>query len=125
VNGTLRAILAGAIALFAVVACTPDSAVIPSLPPDVHVECGPIGDRALCVKAAELAATVKVNAPPIVDVRVRSAGPSDPCVEWLPPCGPDAVIVQIQSGDTVQSIPLVPSAGTWALLGNSRDGQQR
>ena len=89
---------------------------MPSLAPDVTLECGPIADRALCVRAAELAATAKVNPPPIVTMRVRRATSEDDCAHWSPPCGVDAVIVGIQSGDTIQEVPLVPRAGNWVML---------
>ena len=115
-SGRLAAILAGTFAAFAFLGCAWTSAPIPSLAPDVTVECGPIADRPLCRKAAELAATAKINPPPIVDVRIRRPDPDDPCAEWNPPCGAAAVIVQIQSGDTIQEVPLVLSGGSWALL---------
>lgn len=97
-------------------ACTGIGARIPSLEPGVTVECGPVADRALCVRAVELAATVKINPPPLVDARLRRPDSTDPCAVWPQPCGPDAVIVEIQSGDTVQLIPVVPSAGGWSVL---------
>jgi hypothetical protein len=115
-NRNPATILAALVAVFSLVACSATGIPIASLAPDVTVECGPIADRALCLKAAELAATAKINPPPIVDVRVRRPDPDDPCAEWIQPCGPDAIIVQIQSGDTIQEVPLVPSSGGWALL---------
>lgn len=108
--------LATLVVVLAVTGCAVASEQIPSLAPDVALECGPILDRASCVRAAELAATVKLNPPPLVSVSVRRPGPSDPCAGWSQACGADAVIVQLQSGDTIQSVPLVPSAGGWALL---------
>jgi hypothetical protein len=115
-TGKLAGSLATLAVVLAVTGCAAGSESIPSLAPDVAVECGPIADRASCVRAAELAATAKLNPPPLVAVSVRRPDPGDPCVEWPQACGADAVIVQLQSGDTIQAVPLVPSAGGWALL---------
>ena len=113
-KGNLAAILVGFFAAAGLLACGATGA--PSLAPDVTVECGLITDRSVCLKAAELAATVRINPPPLVDVRVRRPMGDDACAEWPVACGGNAVIVQLQSGDTIQEVPLIPSAGGWALL---------
>ena len=88
----------------------------PSLTVDFPVDCGPIQDVALCQKAVEVAATAKLNPPPIADVSIRRPRPDDECAKRvLHPCGPSAVIVVIQSGDTLQDVPLVRTADGWVL----------
>jgi hypothetical protein len=87
------------------------------LPPEVTVKCGPIADRALCLAAAELAATVRLNPPPVVDVRIRLPIPGrDSCTGWANPCGEQSVIVIIQSGDTLQDIVLALTGSEWVVL---------
>lgn len=108
------------VAVFALAGCsvapTPTGAPIASIAPDIAIECGPIADRALCQKAVEVAATAKINPPPIAAVRIRHPEPDDPCTRWLHPCDAEAVIVAIQSGDTIQEVPLVRSADGWVRL---------
>ena len=87
-----------------------------SVPADVPIDCGPVLDQALCRTAAEVAAVAKINPPPIARVRLRASDPSDDCADWPQPCGPDAVIVEIQSGDTIQEVPVVRSVDGWAQL---------
>ncbi|MEW5990735.1 MAG: hypothetical protein AB1736_05230 [Chloroflexota bacterium] len=82
----------------------------------MELDCGPIADRALCLKAAEVAATAKVNPPQIVAVRIRLPDEDDACRDWLHPCFSGAVIVEIQSGDAIEAIPLIPSADGWVRL---------
>ena len=110
------AMLALLVAAFAIGGCSVDPAPIASLAPDVSIECGPIADRALCQKAVDVAATAKINPPPIAAVRIRRPNPGDECTEWFHPCGAAAVIVDIQSGDTIQGVPLVRTADGWVLL---------
>jgi hypothetical protein len=87
------------------------------LPPEVTIECGPIADRALCLSAAEFAASVRLNPPPVVDVGIRLPIPGrDSCTAWATPCGELSVIVTIQSGDTLQDIPIVLTGGEWVVL---------
>jgi len=35
---------------------------------------------------------------------------------WLHPCGSEAVIVAIQSGDVLEDVPLIQSADRWVRL---------
>jgi len=86
------------------------------LPADATIECGPIVDPGLCRRAAEAAATAKINPPPIAAVRIRLPDETDECASWPRPCTDDAVIVNIQSGDTIQAVPVVRSADGWTLL---------
>lgn len=88
----------------------------PSVTFDFPVDCGPIENPASCTAAVEVAATAKLNPPPIVRATVRRPGAGDDCVTALHPCGPDAVIVVIQSGDTLQDVALIPSGGGWVRL---------
>lgn len=88
-----------------------------ALPPEVTIECGPIADRALCRAAAELAASVRSNPPPVVVVRMRlPIRGEDPCTAWANPCRDRSVIVTIQSGDTLQDIPLRLTGTDWSVL---------
>jgi hypothetical protein len=102
----------------ALAACSvaPSDVPVAPLDPDVAVDCGPVADPTLCRLAVAVAATAKVNPPPIVAAQIRRPVPDDSCTEWLHACGPDAVIVVIQSGDTLQEIPLVRSADGWVRL---------
>lgn len=109
-------ILALLVAFFALAGCSVAPAPPASLAHDVSIECGPIADRELCQKAVDVAATAKINPPPIAAVRIRRPDPSDECTEWFHPCGAGAVIVEIQSGDTIQGVPLVRTADGWVQL---------
>jgi len=114
----MKSRIAPLLAVLALSACSATSTPAPivSLAPDVSVECGPIADLALCRLAIEVAATAKINPPPIVAAWIRRSDPSDACTEWLQACGPDAVIVVIQSGDTLQNVPLLRSPAGWVVL---------
>lgn len=118
---TLRTPLAAVVAALALSACAtpPDPSVTPSQPVafDFPVDCGPIVDAALCHKAVEVAATAKLNPPPIVEARIRRPRGDDDCTTAFHECGPEAVIVVIQSGDTLQEVPLIPlRGGGWVRL---------
>jgi hypothetical protein len=84
--------------------------------PDISLECGPVQDRTLCLKAVEVAATAKINTPPIDAVTIRLPDHGDPCATWLQPCGVESVIVELQSGDTIQAVPLVQTTNGWVRL---------
>jgi hypothetical protein len=118
--GIRAMVLAAFVAVLALAGCSlfrPPTAPISSLPPEVPIECGPITDRALCLKAAELAATAKSNPPPVAGVRIRLPDPEDDsCARWVNPCGDGAIIVDIQSGDTIEGIPLALTGSGWFLL---------
>lgn len=80
------------------------------------VDCGPIQDAALCREAVEVAATAKLDPPPIIEVTLRRPRPDDECTTAFHPCRPDAIIVVIQSGGTLQDVPLVRMADGWVRL---------
>jgi len=96
-----------AVAILALAGCSP------SLSVDFRVDCGPIPDAVLCREAVDVAATAKLNPPPIVRASIRRPRADDPCATALHPCGPEAVIVTMQSGDTLQDVALVPSGDGW------------
>src|SRR5205809_967814 len=102
----------------ALVACTVPPSPTPLASPasDVEIECGPIPEPALCRLAVEVAATAKLNPPPIVAARIRRPAPDDPCANWFHACGPETVIVVIQSGDTLQDVPLIRTTNGWVRL---------
>jgi hypothetical protein len=113
----LAALVAGIVLSGCSTLMPPTSAPISSLPPEVPIVCGPITDLALCHRAAELAAMAKLNPPPVASVRIRQPDPEDDaCAEWANPCGAGTVIVDIQSGDTIQAIPLVLTGSGWVVL---------
>jgi hypothetical protein len=82
----------------------------------VAVDCGPIVDHALCLQAVEVATTAKINPPPVVEATLRRPRPDDDCVHWFHRCGPEGLVVEIQSGNTIQAIPLIRSDGGWFRL---------
>ena len=95
---------------------TPSVAPIPALGFDFPVDCGPIENVALCRKAVEIAATEKRNPPPIAEVRIRLPRADDDCMTWFHECGAGSIMVGIQSGDTVQDVPLIRTSDTWVPL---------
>jgi hypothetical protein len=117
---SITAPIFGALAVFTMSGCgnTPMPSVIssPSAVFEFPVDCGPISDEASCARAVEVAATAKLNPPPIVDATIRRPRAGDDCLTAFRPCGSDAVIVVIQSGDTLQDVALIPSAGGWVRL---------
>ena len=112
--------LAVVIAAFAIWGCTttPSPSVAPTTTSafDFPVDCGPIQDAAFCDKAVMVAATAKLNPPPISGVSIRRPRPGDHCTTGLHPCGQTAVVVVIQSGDTLQDVALLPSTDGWIRL---------
>lgn len=99
-------------------ATTPFPSVAPTAPLalDFPIECGPIQDVALCQEAIDVASTAKLNPPPIAAASIRRPRADDDCITAFHPCGPDAVIVVIQSGDTLQEIALVRLVDGWIRL---------
>jgi hypothetical protein len=93
-----------------------DAPALPTIPPDAHVDCGPVVDQALCETAVAVAITAQLNPPPIVEARLRPPRPDDDCVTALRPCGADAIIVVLQSGDTIQDVPLIRTDSGWVRL---------
>jgi hypothetical protein len=87
----------------------------------VSIDCGPIVDRSLCLRAIDVALTAKVNPPPLVAARLRRPDAGDDCATGFHPCGPTDVIVELQSGDVIEEVPLVPTmGGGWARLDQVR-----
>lgn len=114
--GIRAGIIVGLLAVLVLAGCSVVPTAIPSIAPTVSISCGPVVDEALCHKAVEVAATAKINPPPITAAWIRRPRADDGCTLALQPCGSEAVIVVIQSGDTLQDIPLVPSADGWIRL---------
>ena len=112
-RGALGAALVGVLNL---TGCGPTEPARASLGTDLAIECGPIADAALCRDAVAVAATAQLNPPPIVRATLRRPRPDDACTTAFHACGPTSVIVTIQSGDTLQEIPLVPTATGWVRL---------
>jgi hypothetical protein len=108
------------IAILIVAGCspTPSQTPIPSTGTafDFPIECGPIQAGALCDEAVAVAVTAKLNSPPVAEITIRRPRPDDACTSRLPQCGPDAVIVTIRSGDTLQEVALVPTGSGWQRL---------
>lgn len=81
------------------------------------VDCGPLGDGALCEQAVQVALTAKLNPPATAGVTIRRPRADDACATAFRECGPNGVIVTIQSGDTLQEVPLIPLlGGGWVRL---------
>jgi hypothetical protein len=112
------ALAAIAVLLLSGCTVTPDPTVAPGAGRafDFPIECGPIHELALCHQAVEVASTAKLNPPPIAAATVRRPRADDACITAFHPCGLGAVIVVIQSGDTLQEIALVPGADGWIRL---------
>ncbi len=108
------------VAVLAISGCatTPNPSIIPDAPQpfDFTVDCGPIQDAALCHLAVEVAASAKLNPPPIAAATIRRPRADDDCRTAFHPCGPESVIVTIQSGDTLQEVPLIPTTDGWIRL---------
>lgn len=117
-----RLLASGFVVAMAIAACALPLPAAPrhALDPAVPIECGPVTERDLCVIAAEVAAAARANSPPVADVTMRLPRPDDDCVGWQPPCGVGTLIVVIQSGDTLQEIPLVRAGDGWAPLNPPR-----
>ena len=108
--------LSSGLAACSVVPLPPTPGPRAAIDPTVEIDCGPIEDAALCRAAVETAAFVKLNPPPVVEARIRRPRIDDPCITWQPACLGGAVIVTIQSGDTLQGIPLAPIGQGWIVL---------
>ena len=117
----LRLLTVGVLAVFGLSACatSPTPIIVPTSPIgfEFPVDCGPIQDATLCRNAVEVAATAKLNPPPIAKVSIRRPRADDDCTKAFHECGPEAIIVVIQSGDTLQDVPLIRlSGGGWVRL---------
>lgn len=86
------------------------------MPAGAAVDCGPVLDLALCRSAVEVAITAQLNPPPIASAQVRRPRDGDDCLTWFHACGPQSVIVTLQSGDTIQDVPLVSTGSGWVRL---------
>ena len=80
------------------------------------IECGPVVGRELCEKAVAVALTAQLNVPPAALVQLRLPREDDDCRSWFHPCDAGTVIAVIQSGDTLQDVPLQPTADGWVRL---------
>jgi hypothetical protein len=98
-----------------VAGCT-DAPPTTSFEPGVTVDCGPITDRESCMSAAAVAATAKINPPPIAEIRMRRPRPDDDCITSLHPCDGEDLIVTIQSGDTIQDVALTQTTNGWIRI---------
>lgn len=94
--------------------------VMPQVPDDITIECGPVADRELCEKAVAAALAAQLNPPPAVAVQIRLPRADDDCRTWFHPCDGGTIIAVIQSGDTLQEVPLIPTMGGWARLDTVR-----
>lgn len=88
--------------------------------PGVAIDCGPIVDRALCLDAVEVAATAKINPSPVARATIRRPEPGDACTTAFHRCDQASVVVELQSGDTIQAVPLIRSTGGWVRLDEVR-----
>ena len=109
----MRAALLLACVLLAGCSTTP---TITPIEPDAAtvVDCGPVNDPDLCRLAVGTALTMQLNAPPASEVHLRFARPDDDC--WslgFHPCDGRTVVATIQSGDTIQEVPLVRRDDGW------------
>jgi hypothetical protein len=109
-------IVAALVAAFAIAGCTAAPSPVVTLEPGVPIDCGPIVDRQDCVDAATMAATAKINPPPIVRIQIRRPAAGDDCLTGLHPCDAEDVIVEIQSGDTIQDVALTRSGDRWLRI---------
>ena len=110
------ALLLSIVAAIAIAGCS-TAPVVEPVPPGVTVECGPVREASLCQQAVAVALAAKINPPPAVAVRIRLPAADDECQEWLPPCGDGTVVAEIQSGDTIQTVPLFRlDSGGWTRL---------
>ena len=112
----MKHIVAVLLAALALAGCS----VLPptvSFAPGVLIDCGPIVDRDSCVSAASVAATAKINPPPITAIRIRRPSAGDACLRSFPhACDAEDVIVSIQSGDTIQEVALTQTTNGWIRL---------
>jgi hypothetical protein len=99
---------------------TPTSDRTPSPAPGISIDCGPFVDHDLCLQAVDVATRAKINPPPVAGATLRRPRPDDECITWFHPCGPEALIVDLRSGDTILAVPLVRSTGGWARLDSVR-----
>ena len=101
-------------------AAPPVETVAPQFLAGMAVDCGPVVDTALCEKAVEVALAAQLNPPPAAAVRIRLPGQGDDCRTWFHPCDAGSVIAVIQSGDTLQDVPLIRTADSWVRLDQVR-----
>jgi hypothetical protein len=109
-------VAAALVVLLALGGCTAEPKPVVTLEPGVPVDCGPLVDPADCVRAATVAATAKLNPPPVSAVRIRRPVAGDDCLTQFHPCDADDVIVSIQSGDTLQDVLLARTTNGWLRL---------
>ena len=84
------------------------------------VDCGPVLGIALCKSAIQVATAARQNPPAVVSVRIRHPDAGDECTTALHPCRAADIVVDVQSGDVLESIPLVRSGPGWIPLSQIR-----
>jgi len=94
----------------------PPATIGPQFPEGMAIECGPVADRPLCEIAVAVALTGQLNPPPAASVAIRLPRADDDCLTWFHACGAGSVIAVIQSGDTLQDVPLIRTADGWVRL---------
>jgi len=92
------------------------SPALPTIPAGATIDCGPVVDQALCQNAVAVAMTAQLNPPPIEKAWLRRPRLDDDCVTAVRPCDAGSIIVTLQSGDTLQEVPLIPTTGGWVRL---------
>ena len=88
----------------------------PVFPDGMTIECGPVAEAALCENAVAVALTAQLNPVPAAAVEIRLPRKDDDCRTWFHACGAGAVMAVIQSGDTLQDVPLIRTADGWVRL---------
>lgn len=88
----------------------------PAIPPGATINCGPIAEPERCQLAVEVALTAQLNPPPIAAASLRRPRADDDCVTQFHPCDAGSIIVTLQSGDTLQEVPLIPTGAGWVRL---------
>ena len=111
-----RVLGAAFVGLLSLTGCGLTETTRASLGAEVAIDCGPVADTALCRDAVAVAATAQLNPPPIVKATLRRPRSDDACATAFHACGPASVIVTIQSGDTLQEVPLVRTDTGWVRL---------
>jgi hypothetical protein len=112
-----------AVLLLAIVGCgrpVPSSA-LPSSALGYPFRCGPVQQIERCQDAIRVAAAGRLNEPPVVGASIRHPRPGDDCLrEFLHPCGPEEIVVEVQSGDAVEAIAVVRTSDGWILHSQMR-----
>ena len=86
------------------------------VPPGLTVDCGPVQNPGLCRSAVATVLSAKLNPPAASVVTLRLSTPGDDCRTWFHACETGMVIGVIQSGDTLQDVPIIRTADGWTRL---------